>query len=245
MLETISQEQQRLKPLLEDAIKKCLSEESQRSVLAFLNYCKLNKISYAWSSTNKWYLKAKGKRIGIIWIGEKYLGKVISDKDWYIGIGYVQLFPYDDFVIKESLQSGIVEKLVYCSKYKRNCGASCSPGETKIIFNYEYRNLCAGMWILDNNTCISYKNPDYEMLNKVKRIIDFIIDNSTTKKEPLTEDIVIGSRKISAVEFRKFFKKTLGEDYEKHPVVRNVIKLSASYKGKTLKAILDEVYRCT
>jgi hypothetical protein len=65
------------------------------------------------------------------------------------------------------------------------------------------------------------------------------------KKEPLTEDTVIGSRKIPAVEFRKFFKKTLGEDYEKHPVVRNVIKLSANHKGKSLKTILDEVYRCT
>ena len=34
------------------------------------------------------------------------------------------------------------------------------------------------------------------------------------KNESLTEDTVIGSRKISATEFRKFFKKTLGEDYE-------------------------------
>ena len=56
----------------------------------------------------------------------------------------------------------------------------------------------------------------------------------TVKKEPLTEDTVIGLRKISAVEFRKFFKKTLGEDYEKYPVVHNVIKVSLNYKGRNI-----------
>ena len=65
------------------------------------------------------------------------------------------------------------------------------------------------------------------------------------KKEPITEDTIIGSRKISAVEFRKFFKKTLGEDYEKHAVVRNVIKVSLNHKGKALKEIIDECYNPT
>ena len=59
-------------------------------------------------------------------------------------------------------------------------------------------------------------------------------------KEPLTEDTVIGSRKITATEFRKFFKKTLGDDYEKNPVAWNVIKMSLNYKGKTLGEILEE-----
>jgi hypothetical protein len=62
------------------------------------------------------------------------------------------------------------------------------------------------------------------------------------KNEPLTEDTVISSRKISAVEFRKFFKKTLGEDYEKYPVVHNVIKVSLNHKGKTLKEIIEECH---
>ncbi|MDR1687006.1 MAG: hypothetical protein LBS21_00135 [Clostridiales bacterium] len=66
------------------------------------------------------------------------------------------------------------------------------------------------------------------------------VDEKNEKKEPLTEDTVIGSRKISAVEFRKFFKKELGEDYEKYPVVRGVIKLSARYKGKSLREIVEE-----
>ena len=66
-----------------------------------------------------------------------------------------------------------------------------------------------------------------------------------TKKEPLTEDTVIGSRKIAAVEFRKFFKKTLGDDYEKYPVVHNVIKVSLNHKGKTLQEIIEECHNPT
>ena len=62
------------------------------------------------------------------------------------------------------------------------------------------------------------------------------------KAEPLTEDTVIGSRKISAAEFRKFFKKTLGEDYEKYAVARNVVKVSMNHKGKSLKEIVDECF---
>jgi len=62
------------------------------------------------------------------------------------------------------------------------------------------------------------------------------------KKEPLTEDTIIGSQKITAAEFRKFFKKTLGDDYEKNPVAWNVIKASLNYKGKTLKEIIAECH---
>ena len=62
------------------------------------------------------------------------------------------------------------------------------------------------------------------------------------EKKMLTEDTVIGSRKISAAEFRKFFEKTLGEDYEKYAVARNVIKVSLSHKGKTLKQIVEECF---
>ena len=59
------------------------------------------------------------------------------------------------------------------------------------------------------------------------------------QKEPLTEDTIIGSRKISAVEFRKFFKKALGNDYDKYPIVDGVIKMSSNYKGRTLIEIIE------
>jgi len=59
------------------------------------------------------------------------------------------------------------------------------------------------------------------------------------KKEPLTNDTVIGSRKIAAAEFRKFFKHVLGDDYEKYPLAWDVIKMSSFHNGKSLKEIID------
>ena len=61
-----------------------------------------------------------------------------------------------------------------------------------------------------------------------------------TIKAPLTENTVIGSQKISAAELRKFFKKTLGDDYEKNPIIRSFIKIPLSHKGKTLGEVIEE-----
>jgi len=62
------------------------------------------------------------------------------------------------------------------------------------------------------------------------------------KKESLTENTIIGSRKITSAEFRKFFEKTLGEDYEKYPVIHSFIKVPLNHKGKYLKEIIEECF---
>jgi hypothetical protein len=63
---------------------------------------------------------------------------------------------------------------------------------------------------------LGFKNPDFETVENIQKILDFVLI-PRGKKEPLTSDTVIGSRKITAVEFRKFFKQELGDDYEKYP----------------------------
>jgi len=62
------------------------------------------------------------------------------------------------------------------------------------------------------------------------------------KNDPLTLNTVIGSRKITAAEFRKFFKQELGDDYEKYPLAYNVIKISSHHTGKSLKEIIAECF---
>ena len=62
------------------------------------------------------------------------------------------------------------------------------------------------------------------------------------KNDPITLNTVIGSRKITAAEFRKFFKQELGDDYEKYPIAYNVIKISSHYTGKSLKEIITECF---
>ncbi|MCL2604157.1 MAG: hypothetical protein FWD90_06735 [Defluviitaleaceae bacterium] len=61
-----------------------------------------------------------------------------------------------------------------------------------------------------------------------------------TKKEPLTHDTIIGSKKITAAEFRKFFKLELRENYEEYPLAWSVIKTSSLHKNKSLREIINE-----
>ena len=174
MAETIAQEQRKTKPTLEDFIAANLDEKTRQDALAFLDYCKARKISYPWSSTNTWYLQAKGKRIGIIWIGSvKAPGQYDDDTHWAVGVGFYELIQYDDFIIKENLQSVIANSLIYCSKHNSNCSGSCAPGYTGEIAGKQYHNLCRAMWILDGKTCINFKNPNAAAIERVKRIIDF------------------------------------------------------------------------
>ena len=66
MAETLSQEQRRTKPRLEDFIAAYLNAEWRQDALMFLDYCNVKKILYPWSSTNTWTLKSKGKFLYIL-----------------------------------------------------------------------------------------------------------------------------------------------------------------------------------
>ena len=194
MAETFSQEQRRSNPKLEDFIAKHLSDEFQQDVLMFLDYCKAKKISYPWSSTNTWTLKAKGKSIGLIWIGgDKVDGLVnydeVYDNRWTVGVGFVELFQYDDFIIKENLQSFMISNIRHCT----GCNPFCAPGYHKKILGKAYRNICS-LWILDAKTCINFNNPDAEAIEQVKRIINFrlAIPHGTTNRpifDPATDKL--------------------------------------------------------
>ena len=60
------------------------------------------------------------------------------------------------------------------------------------------------------------------------------------KKEPLTEDTVVVFGQISSAEYKKYFIKVLGDDYEKHADAVNYNVLWNKHIGKTLKEVVDE-----
>jgi len=184
--ETLAQEQKKTKPKLDDFIITGLISELRQDVFAFLDYCKTKKISYPWSSTNTWTLKAKGKSIGLIQVGSKESPEQYDNIHWTIGVGFRELHQYDDFVIKEDLQNIILKSLTHCT----NCNTYCTLGYADKILGKEYRNLCRGMYILDEKTCISFNNPDIAVIEKVKRIIDFRLSLSHgTVNRPIFDPI--------------------------------------------------------
>ena len=190
---TLAQEQRRAKPKLEAFISTHLSGELQQDVLSFLDYCKIKKVSYPWSSTNTWTLKAKSKSIGLIWIGSVEAPEQYDYTRWAVGVGFAELYQYDDFIVKENLQNIIFDSLMYCD----NCNDYCTPGYTGKILGKEYRNLCSSMYILDEKTCIKLDRPDAEAIERVKRIIDFrlALPHGTVNR-PIFDPITVGLARI-------------------------------------------------
>ena len=89
MPDTLAMEQAKTKPKLEDMIPSLLDGDKQGHILDFLDYCKTKKISYLWSSTNRWNMKAKGKNIGYIDLGGHRPGN--ADGSWYISVDLHEL----------------------------------------------------------------------------------------------------------------------------------------------------------
>ncbi|MCL2286180.1 MAG: hypothetical protein FWC32_07415 [Firmicutes bacterium] len=205
MAETLSQEQRRIRPALEEFIVSRLSSEMQQDVLAFLDYCKSKKILCPWRSTNTWTMKVKGKSIGLIWLGGDKVDGLVNNETshenrWSVGVSFVELFQYDDFIIKENLQGFMLSKIKDCT----DCNPFCAPGYTKKILGETYRNTCS-LSILDANTCINFSNPDAEAIEKVKRIIDFrlAILHGTNKRpifDPATKNLTRIDNKLRVSE---------------------------------------------
>jgi hypothetical protein len=105
MSESIAQEQRRTKPRFEDIIesRESMSDDEKQIAFAFLEYCNAKKITYTWSSTNRWNLRAKGKIIGYICIGVRSR----DDNSWRILLDMKELLQYEDFIQEVGL-AGII-----------------------------------------------------------------------------------------------------------------------------------------
>jgi len=185
MAETLAQEQARTKPKLEEFIAVHLNDELQRNLLVFLEYCATKKISYKWSSTNTWTLKYKSKSIGLIHV---------SDANWTIGVGFVELIQYDDFIVEESLQNDILDNIRHCT----GCNTYCAPGYSQEILGKQYRKLCRAIYFLDGKVCINFTNPHAKSMDKIKRMIDFrlAIPHGTAKR-PVFDPAADGLTRIN------------------------------------------------
>jgi len=183
MKTSLAKEQAKTKPKPEDIIASELSGEARQNALAFLEFCKAKKISYPWSSTNRWNMKAKGKSIGYIDIGGERKGN--SGGSWYIDLDLRELRQYEDTIEKEGLSE------IVC-KYLKRCiaCASCSPIATMTFLGKEFRNLCYGM--------IAYfGNPDADVINGIQKLINIrLAIPQGTASRPLLDPATNGLSRI-------------------------------------------------
>jgi len=106
-------------------------------------------------------------------------------------------------------------------------------------------NNCDGnKCVVNNNGKLRFDDPSAETMDNVYKLIDalliFYSKNTVVIKGAITEDTIIGSRKISLAQFDKFFKAALGEDYEKYPLAWDASRMPSRHRGKSLKEIVTE-----
>jgi hypothetical protein len=183
MSESIAQEQKRTKPLFENIIatRASMSNEEKEVASAFLAYCNAKNITYKWSSTNRWTLKAKSKTIGYICIGVRSH----DDNSWRILLDLKELLQYEDFIQKEGLAEIICNNVNYCERcnHKNPCFGSAT------ILGKVFSNICG--------VCVSFKNPDTKALDNALKIIDFRLALSHgTANRPIFDLIIDGLTRI-------------------------------------------------
>jgi len=176
MPESLAQEQRRTKPKFEDIIasRSSMSDEEKQVAYAFLDYCNAREITYTWSSTNRWSLRAKGKIIGYICIGVRSR----DDDSWRILLDLKELLQYDDFIQKEGLTEIIFYNINYCERCN-HINPCCG---TATILGKEFHDLCG--------ICVSFKNPNAKALDNAKKIIDFrLLLSHGTASRPIFDSI--------------------------------------------------------
>jgi len=156
--ESLAKQQAKSKPKTEDIIASHLTGDKQQNALAFLEYCRAKKISYPWSSTNRWNMKAKGKSIGWIDIGGERKGN--ADGSWYIDVDMRELHQHEDAIEKEGLSEFVKKHLKMCT----TC-ASCAPGANVTICGEEFKGVCYSipLYICD---------PDAETIENIQKLIN-------------------------------------------------------------------------
>jgi len=204
MSETIAKKQQQTKPKFEDVIatRASMTVGDRQISHAFLDYCKANKITYRWSSTNRWTLSAKSKTLGYLAIG--FRSK--DDNSWSIMIGLNEFLQYEDFIRKEGLSEIILNNLNYCEKCNPNVCGSCNFAKKHGCENCT--NPCPGTVILGkefhkkmgNGLCgamARFKNPDAEALKNAQKILDFwLAIPQGTASRPIFDPATAGLTRI-------------------------------------------------
>jgi hypothetical protein len=171
MSETLAKEQMKNKPKLEDilASRASMETEAKQAAFAFLNYCNAKNITYKWSSTNRWNLKAKSKSLGYIGIGVRER----DDNSWNILLNHREIVQYEDFIQKEGLTEIVYNNLNYCEGCNGNSGCMSCTGKLR------------------------FENPDSEMLESVKKILDFGLALSHgTASRPIFDPVTNGLTRI-------------------------------------------------
>jgi hypothetical protein len=141
-----------------------LNEDTQKNALDFAEYLKANGMI---SGGEHGRVSYKGECLCYIHLD----GEEQMPGPWTIWTDGDYISEPEGFPVDEGMKEIAWANVNPCG----DCGGSCSPGKTTVIFGREFDNVCGAV--------MAFNNPDARVLTCVKRIMDmrkYVIDNMET-----------------------------------------------------------------
>ena len=134
-----------------------LDGAEKQNALDFAAFCRANKMTPQWQSTNRWRFQHKGKRVCIV--------RLWDDSRSIIPYNAIGPWPefsaeWEKFIFDEGLDEIVLENINHC----RHC-LPCQPGKDLIILGKECTNVCNVMYL--------FWNPDERTMECVKKLLEF------------------------------------------------------------------------
>jgi len=166
-------EQKKATPGLADFIEDKLDGDVKQSLLDFIAYCKANQMPIRLSSGYLWGVFYKGKRVATIEITTKGYRRgqhVYDDDAWMVSVSYlnyntIESPKLDQFIKEENLTETVRKNVAYCKGCLKACIGAQEPGLERKIAGEVFRKVCV--------CCQSFKNPDAEAMDCVKKLMEF------------------------------------------------------------------------
>ena len=167
---SLSKEQQKAKPKIEDVINEQLEGDRRQNALDFIAYLRENKLNPVWTATNAWWVNYKGKRLvsirvrGINTAGMSW-GYGLDPGSWHIG-HWLQGFNFPDN-LNDELKQFIWANMQPC----KHC-MCCAPGHSGEFLGKKFETVCY----------FRIENPDSTGLEFTKNLLE-------CKKKAITSSI--------------------------------------------------------
>jgi len=159
--------QREVKPKIEDVIHHYLDGDALEAASAFVAYLQADKLKLVWAGIhNAWKAAYKGKPVLYIRLNCRLWDENIYAK-WVVTPYLMNLFEYEDEIIREGLQNSVWNGLWRC----KACGHGCSPGVDKTILGKELTGLCNGNFFSGRNWVWFY-DPDEMTVVSIKKLLE-------------------------------------------------------------------------
>jgi len=158
---SLYQQQKADKPLIENQIQQCLTEDAQSTALDFVTWLKDSKIKPTWSLTNQWQSNCKGKTICIV---------CVDNGKWSIRLCLRNSNEYKDLAIENKLQEFVCDKMQRCTICNHKCNSGTNSGANVVILGKELENICYGA-IYTGRNWVEFENPNADVVEKLKQLI--------------------------------------------------------------------------